>query len=46
MAPHELQSAVVRASHDTIISAHLDVKKTTHQKIKCQFYWYGLTETV
>ena len=45
LVPRELKTAVLRASHDAVTSAHLGVKKTT-QKIKRQFYWYRLKETV
>lgn len=44
VVPKALQTTVLRATHDSITSAHLGVKKTI-KRTKRQFYWYKLKES-
>ena len=44
--PLVLKKQVLASSHSTLSSAHLGVNKTVKEKIKQNFYWYRLKESV
>ena len=45
IVPKKMQDSVLRIAHDSISSAHLGVNKTL-EKIKRNYYWYGMKDDV
>jgi len=45
IVPTLLRNQIIAASHNTITSAHLGVKKTV-EKIRQNFYWYKMSDSV
>jgi hypothetical protein len=45
VVPKQLQSEIVYSAHNPVTSGHLGTKKTL-SKIKRQFYWYKMKDTV